>query len=350
MTPLPLCLLLAALLGPGLADPLAKEVIREMDEVISDHVEWDNFEAWTEIMAKYFTADMIYDTNWSPDGTMNNSTGIEEWWDHEHIPYNLAFDNATFNQMIFASEETTATTTTYANSQWKGPFCTVEPSSEMMAVTMRIFDFYLMRGDKIFYNWMIIDTVDLMLQAGVRALPKSPLREGFVRPPNAMDGVPAPISRISFTEDAVAAKKIVSEVLHHDLLGEAGSASVFWTEDMTWYGPVGFGTATNKQEYEEVFLAAIRDAFSDRHLQVDILTCEGTYCGAHGYLHGIHTGTFLGEPASNLEVRLRFGLHWRVDVRNAVVPEGYALFDLPGLFIQNGVNLYERMQDPAYRI
>ena len=41
-----------------------------------------------------------------------------------------------------------------------------------MAVTMRIFDFYLMRGDKIFYNWMIIDTVDLMLQAGVRALPK----------------------------------------------------------------------------------------------------------------------------------------------------------------------------------
>ena len=171
MTPRPLCLLLAALLGPGLADPLAKEVIREMDEVISDHVEWDNFEAWTEIMAKYFTADMIYDTNWSPDGTMNNSTGIEEWWDHEHIPYNLAFDNATFNQMIFASEETTATTTTYANSQWKGPFCTVEPSSEMMAVTMRIFDFYLMRGDKIFYNWMIIDTVDLMLQAGVRACP-----------------------------------------------------------------------------------------------------------------------------------------------------------------------------------
>ena len=99
MTPL-LCLLLTALLGPGLADPLAKEVIREMDEVISDHVEWDNFEAWTEIMAKYFTADMIYDTNWSPDGTMNNSTGIEEWWDHEHIPYNLAFDNATFNQVL----------------------------------------------------------------------------------------------------------------------------------------------------------------------------------------------------------------------------------------------------------
>ena len=115
---------------------------------------------------------MIYDTNWSPDETMNNSTGIQEWWDNEHIPYNMAFDNATFNQMIFAAEETTATTTTYANVQWKGPFCTVEPSTNMMPATMRIFDFYLMRGDHIFYNWMMIDTVDLMLQAGTRALPK----------------------------------------------------------------------------------------------------------------------------------------------------------------------------------
>ena len=32
------------------ADPLAKEVIRAMDKVISDHVEWDNWEAWSKIM------------------------------------------------------------------------------------------------------------------------------------------------------------------------------------------------------------------------------------------------------------------------------------------------------------
>ena len=42
---------------------------------------------------------MIYDTNWCPDGSLSNSTGIEAWWDQEHIPYNLAFDNTTFNQV-----------------------------------------------------------------------------------------------------------------------------------------------------------------------------------------------------------------------------------------------------------
>ena len=252
--------------------------------------------------------------------------------------------------MIFAAEETTATTTTYANTRWKGPFCTVEPSEDMMAATMRIFDFYLMRGNKIFYNWMIIDTVDLMLQAGHRVLPKSPLREGFVRPPNSMDGIPAPISRLSSMQDAAVAKQIVESALFYDLTGEpeAGVSSPYWDDDMTWYGPVGFGMATNKREYEDTFISAVRGAFSQRELQIDILTCEGTYCGAHGYLHGNNTGDFLGEKASNTQVRLRFGLHYRVDVSRGMIPEGYAIFDLPGFFIQNGINLYERIYDPAY--
>ena len=34
------------------------------------------------------------------------------------------------------------------------------------------------------------------------------------------------------------------------------------------YGPVGFGMATNKQEYEEVFISAIRNAFTERELEV----------------------------------------------------------------------------------
>ena len=71
------------------------------------------------------------------------------------------------------------------------------------------------------------------------------------------------------------------------------------------YGPVGFGMATNKFEYEENFIRAIRTAFSDRFIEIDILTCEGTYCGAHGYLYGKHTGDFLGESASQKDVRLR---------------------------------------------
>ena len=42
----------------------------------------------------------------------------------------------------------------------------------MMPTTIRILDFYRMKGNKIQYNWMMIDTVDLMRQTGRQALPK----------------------------------------------------------------------------------------------------------------------------------------------------------------------------------
>merc|ERR1711963_188655 len=77
-----------------------------MDEAIKDHVAWDDWEQWGGIMAKFFTDDMIYDTNYY-DGTdvfMGNGTGIRSWYDREHIPINEAFDNQTFHQMIFAAE------------------------------------------------------------------------------------------------------------------------------------------------------------------------------------------------------------------------------------------------------
>ena len=43
------------LLGTCVCDPLAKEVIRAMDEVIADHVAWDDWEEWSKIMEEVDT-------------------------------------------------------------------------------------------------------------------------------------------------------------------------------------------------------------------------------------------------------------------------------------------------------
>merc|ERR1719187_335610 len=330
--------------GDDCVDPKAKCVIREMDDMIANRVAWDNKTAWIAIMEQFFTEDMIYDTNYNPnEEELNNSTGIEDWFYQEHIPYNLAFDNVTFNQLIFASEEETATTTTYGKGRWKGDIGTI-PGSEKFGevVVMRIYDFYIMREDKIFYNWMILDTVHLMLQVGYRVLPKAPLREGWVQAPRAMDGIPAPISRLVDPLAGPTAKILVEEAILTDLVFGV-SPSRLWYDDMTWYGPVGLGLATNKAEYETFFLAPLREAFSDRVVDLDVLTCEGAYCGAHGYLTGTHTGPWLGEEATYRTVSIRFGLHFRVDVENGMIPEGYAMFDLPAAFDMMGVDLYGRM-------
>ena len=217
------------------------------------------------------------------------------WWDREHIPINEAFDNQTFNQMIFAAEEDYATTTTYAIAPWdKGSFFGV-PAPNML-VRYRIFDFYIMREDKIWYNWMILDSIHLLYQAGYDVLPNNltPLKQGESRVPNAMDGLPAPWSRSVNPQDSLIAKAIAQEVMEHDLL-RGSEASPYWRNDMVWYGSYGFGMAENYAEYSYFFVEALGKAFTNRELEVMLLVCEGNYCGAIGYLHGDFTGQFLGK-------------------------------------------------------
>jgi len=342
-------ILLFLAISTAQSEPKAKLIIHAMDEAISNHVAWDDWTKWSNLMEQFFTEDMVYDTNYF-DGTnqyMGNGTGIRSWWDREHIPINEAFDNETFNQIIFASEEDTATTTTYAIAPWtKGPFLGVQAPNKV--VRYRIFDFYKLRGDKICYNWMILDSVHLLYEAGFDVLPRNhnPLDQGWVRPPKAMDGIPAPLSRTVNPRDSIIAKQLALQALNDDLL-KSGVPSNLWTKDMTWYGSHGFGVAENIDEYSKYFLEPISTAFANRSINLDLMVCEGHYCGAHGYLIGKYTNSFLGEKASNTFIKLRFGLHWHVDTKGGKIVEGYGIFDLPAFFIQSGVDLFKRAQEES---
>ena len=79
---------------------------------------------------------------------MENPYFVFSWYDREHIPINEAFDNQTFNQIIFAADDESATTTTYAVAPWtKGSFFGINAPKKV--VRYRIFDFYKMKDGKI---------------------------------------------------------------------------------------------------------------------------------------------------------------------------------------------------------
>ena len=88
---------------------------------------------------------------------------------------------------------------------------------------------------------------------------------------------------------------------------------------MTWYGAHGFGVAPDVQTYSKYFVQAIHSAFSDRNIQLDMIVCEGKFCGAHGYLTGNFSGDFLGQYSARV-MQLR---HKRSDFfrRKAVVQD-----------------------------
>jgi predicted ester cyclase len=329
-------------------DPLGKRIVKAMDATISNHVAWNNFTEWNAVQEQFFTKDMMYNT---VDGFPKNGQlkGLRDWFDGEHMPWNNAFWPVTFNQMIFLGEEFSGSTTTYANAEWIGPLGQLSPGLAIGRNAMvRICDFYHLIPDstskfgvRIKENWMMIDMVDLMMQAGRRVLPKAALPEGWVQPPKAVDGTPAPNSYFVNPAHTDVSRAVVSRLLQHEWAQKSG-VSPSWAEDMIWYGPAGIGMARSKEEYRKEFIEKLYRAFANVKLEISVMPCEGPYCGAHGYLHGDHVGEWLGQPATGKRVSLRFGSHWHVV--NGQVIEGWTLMDLPNLFRQFGIDLFSRDQ------
>merc|ERR1719277_2127249 len=162
--------------------------------------------------------------------------------------------------------------------------------------------------------------------------------------PSAMDGDPAPLSAMVDPRDTLMSEKVWRAALHEDYVLNTGGAR-WWAEDVIWYGPGGVGTAHSRAEYRTHFLEPLHAAFSNITMATDLVVCEGKYCGAHFYLHGVHTGKWLGEAASGKKVPIRFGAHARIE--NGKIVQGWLILDIPKAFHAMGVDLFARARSMA---
>jgi len=322
-------------------NPRAKEVVKQMDWYISNHVAWDDIEQWHGLMDEFFVPEFNYVTIYGLGaGTF---TGIKDWFYGEHIPFNFAFPDTKFSQLIFIGDDIHASTTTYAKATWKNEFVGVKPSNKV--VSIRIHDFYIIDEDqnKILTNWMMIDVVDLMRQAGYQVLAKPRAEEGWFQPPRAMDGIPAPIAFPSLDDCCPKAKfeSIIKDAVHHDWVLQSEDASL-WSDDMIFYGPGGIGFMPTKQWYISDFLKPLHEAFTEPSIETYVLLCQRNYCAMNGVFKGVQSGTWLGEKPEEQKRELRFGMHFRLNIDSLQIEDGYLMLDLPHYFAQVGTILSER--------
>jgi len=193
-------------------------------------------------------------------------------------------------------------------------------------------------GGRIEYNFMMIDWADLMRQVGRSVLPPAPLPEGRVLPPDANDGVPAPLSVLVQAErrDSVAANATAQAALNEWV--SEGATAKNWNTDLVFYGPGGIGLARGSKEYEEHVLTPFHNAFANRTVITKLSACEGNYCAAFGDFHVKGVAPWLGLPTAGKKLTIRFGMHWRIV--NDRVQEGWAIFDMPGLLSQLGLDFW----------
>ena len=142
--------------------------------------------------------------------------------------------------------------------------------------------------------------------------------------------------------------RVISEHFERGIDAGASSCHALFTNDAIWYGPAGFGVAYGCDSYYDNFLKPLYAAFPSRAVHVDVLTCEGAYCGVHGEIAGAQRGAWLGVAATNNTVRIRFGFHYRVEVGGdgtGRVADAWALLDLPQAFASMGVDLFARYRE-----
>ena len=169
---------------------------------------------------------------------LQTTPGLKAWLEGGHTCWNRAFDNVKFNPLLFIGENASGSTTTYAVARWSGELAGMPPTGR--PVRVRICDFYRLEGERIAYNWMMLDLPDVLRQAGRRVLPEAPLRDdGWFQPPRAMDGVPAPVSFLTNPATAEASRAAATKLLDHDWFERVQSggaaASPLWAHDILFY-------------------------------------------------------------------------------------------------------------------
>lgn len=116
----------------------------------------------------------------------------------------------------------------------------------------------------------------------------------------------------------------------------------YWTEDMIWHGPPGFGDIHGLHGFKYEVLQPFYTAFPDYHAKNDIEFANDDWVAATGFLTGTQRGPWMGLAATNKPMRMRFSDFWRV--RNGKLSENWVMVDHVDVFKQLGVDLMSKVR------
>ncbi len=213
---------------------------------------------------------------------------------------------------------------------------------------IRFGEFCRIDGGKITAVYLLLDLIDVMLQAGVRVLPPSNGDEAKAPAPRMGDGVLLVPQDGNETRRSLAlVEAMLASMGQYDLNNPATlSHPSFWRQDMCWYGPCGIGTARDMERYIPVHQRPFLEAFPDREIADHAaLFAEATYIAVVGWpdVVGTHRGAWLGCPPTGLRVGMRVMDFWRRE--GELLAENWVLIDIPDIFRQCGVDLFARLAE-----
>ncbi len=110
----------------------------------------------------------------------------------------------------------------------------------------------------------------------------------------------------------------------------------FWTKDMIWHGPPGFGDIHGLEGFKYEVLKPFYAAFPDYHVSNDIEVADENWVSATGFLTGTHQGEWLGIAPTGKAIKMRFSDFWLV--KEGLLTENWVMVDNVEVFRQLGID------------
>jgi predicted ester cyclase len=112
----------------------------------------------------------------------------------------------------------------------------------------------------------------------------------------------------------------------------------FFAPDFRWLGNAGCGTKHGLRAFQDHWQRPFQAAFSDKVAVDEARIFQGEWGASFGAQHAVHSGTFMGIPATGKRVEIRYMDFWKV-VDGKIV-DNWVMVDFPHVLRQLGVDVF----------
>ncbi len=131
----------------------------------------------------------------------------------------------------------------------------------------------------------------------------------------------------------------VVKAMEDGLAANEMDMTVYFTEDFMWRGNYGSGTKHGVKEFQRNWQFPLRAAFTDRKYITEHFMADGEWAACFGYIDALHSGTFMGIPATGKRVKIHYKDFWRVE--DGRIADNPVSVDLAGVLMQLGVDVFD---------
>lgn len=120
----------------------------------------------------------------------------------------------------------------------------------------------------------------------------------------------------------------------------------YFHESFVWRGNQGCGIKEGLEAFRNGWQKPLRAAFTDRKYLTERFLADGDWAGCFGHIDALHSGTFMGIPATGKRVRIPYMDFWRVE--DGRIADNPVSVDFASVLMQLGVDVFNGEGWEAY--